>query len=235
MSTYRVSILVSFYNSSKFIVHKMQNLSTQTIFDECEVLFIDGGGDRSEVRKVKRFVRDHDNCKLLENNDQRITLYKAWNRGLMASKAPYVCNSNTDDVLAPNAIQKLVEALEDDPDAGVAFPNIFTTTKPNMKWGTVSGGYINTSAKAVIGPFAMWRRDLHFDHGIFDDRLYVFGDADWWNRLRKAKIKFVKVPDYLCIYLLHNGLERSRHEDGQLLRVKDAQLLGLPRGSVEGL
>lgn len=233
MSNYRATVLVSFFNSSRFIVHKMQNLELQNNFDEFEIIFIDGGGDREEVKLVRRFLRGKPNCKLVEN-DQPITLYDAWNRGIGASSAPLICNSNTDDVLAPDALQKLALFLEKNSSVQVVIPNIFTTTTPNVKWGMVTGGYINTSVTKVMGPFVMWRRKLHDEYGLFDARLHVFGDAEWWNRLRAKKVKFDKVKEYLCIYLCGNGLERRRAEDGQFLRVKDAQLLGLPKGSVEG-
>lgn len=230
----KATVLISLYKSQKFIQNKIENIMEQTIFKECEFMFIDGGTNDDELDIIRRFIIGKHNCHLIANKKGRITLYEAWNRGIKASSAPYICNSNTDDVLAPNAIERLIESLDGDNNISVTFPNVYTTTKPNSKWGTVTGGYINTSANAVVGPFVMWRRSLHSKYGLFDGRLWVYGDAHWWNLLRSNHVVFKKVPDHLCIYLVGNGLERSCDDSGELLRVKDAKLLNLPKGSVEG-
>ena len=230
--SYRATVLVSLYNSYKYIKHKIRNMNDQTIFDQCEIVFINGGSPQKERKVVLPFVKENKNCIYLESR-KRITIYDAWNRGIKATTAPLICNSNSDDVLAPNAVERLCEALESS-DAAAAFPNIYTTTDPNTNWGDVTTGYINTSCEAVIGPFAMWRRKLHAKYGLYNPELWVFGDADWWNKLRKGKENFVKVKGYLVTYLVGHGMERQIAPDGESYRIKDARLLNLPRGSVEG-
>jgi glycosyltransferase involved in cell wall biosynthesis len=230
---YRVTILVSYYNAARFIVHKLDNLARQSIFEDCEIILINGGSQQNEDKYVRRFVRDHPNCMHIIF-EERVTLYRAWNEGIRESTAPLICNSNADDVLSPKAVEKLAALLNKDKSAGVVFPNVYATRLPNMKWGTVGGSYITTSPHDVIGPFAMWRRSLHDKYGMFDERLWVIGDAQWWNLLRKNKVKFRKCDDHLVIYLVGNGLERARDEQGRILRVEDAKLLNLPKGLVEG-
>lgn len=233
MSEYRVTILVSYYNASRFIVHKLDNLAKQSIFEDCEIILINGGSEQNEDKYVRRFVRDHSNCMHIVF-EERVTLYRAWNEGIKESTAPLICNSNVDDVLSPKAVEKLAALLDRDKSTDVAFPNVYTTKFPNMKWGTVSGSYMTTSPHTVIGPFAMWRRSLHERHGMFDERLWVIGDAQWWDLLRRNKVKFRKCNEFLVIYLIGQGLERALDKQGRLLRVEDAKFLGLPKGSVEG-
>ena len=82
------------------------------------------------------------------------------------------------------------------------------------------------------GPFVMWRRALHDKYGLFNPKLWVIGDSEFWSRVRSEK--FIKVSDFLVIYVVRNGMEKQTAPDGELYRVKDAKLLNYPRGWVEG-
>ena len=218
------------YNSKKFIKHKIENILGQTIFEQCEVMFINGGS-QDEKKFVEPICEKYENCIYIKSK-KRITIYDAWNRGIKASTAPLICYSNTDDVLAPNAMERMCEALESDKEACLAFPRVLTTTNDNPKWGSVSGGHVNTSKKGMKGPFVMWRRSLHDKYGLFDQRLWVIGDAEFWLRIKSEK--FIKVNEPLVIYVVRHGMEKQSAPDGELYRVKDAKLLRYPKGWVEG-
>lgn len=229
---YLVSVLVSVFNANKFIQHKLDNLRSQTIFDQCEIIFINGGSCL-EAQHIDPFVAAHSNCHYLRrNNNKRITIYAAWNKGIKASTAPFICNSNVDDVLAPHAIETMCTALNDNPQAILAFPNVLTSNKVNPNWGDTTSTYINTSIKGMKGPFVMWRRSVHEKYGMFNRDLWVIGDSEFWSRLDASK--FIKVQDKLVIYHVGHGMERQVAPDGELYKMKDAKLLGYPKGWVSG-
>lgn len=217
---YRSSVLISYYNSSKFIARKIENIKSQSVFDECEFIFINGGSQERDEDYVIEAAQSHQNIVNI-GATERISLYSAWNIGIQASNAPLLCNSNVDDIIAPNALSELCDALESNPDCSIAYPDIVSTSKINSKWG--EGIEFVTTNRDAMGPLLMWRKSLHDRYGMFDERFWVLGDADFFYD-RLACEKTVKVPKPLVMYWigdsnLYRNL-RLRQRDEALLESK---------------
>jgi len=219
----RVAILVSYYNGMKFMPLKLKNLSEQTVIDQCETIFIDANSKQGEIKLVKEFAKSHKTKILLA--DTRITLYKAWNWGIEESSTRYICQSNIDDILAPNAIELMADFLDDNPNVGLVYPRSYMIHGAPRPWGCGGQQVKTDESLGALGPFTMWRRGLHDAHGVFDKNLRVLGDARWFLKLRKEGVKFAEVQDHLVNFCVRpDSLERAR--DGRrLFRSLDEEYL----------
>lgn len=142
---------------------------------------------------------------------ERIGVYDAWNVMIKASKAPFIANANTDDIVAPDCYHKLIARLERyGPAYGFAYPNWYVMRKacqwpPEGEASGQPGMFTGDITKAGVGHFPLWRRTLHKKHGYFDTSFKALGDVDWWTRCYYGGTNFLWVKEFLAGYYWRDG------------------------------
>src|SRR3989304_3715745 len=101
-----VSVIISTYNSEKFIERKILDLLQQSIVDRMEIIIVNSGSEQNEESIVLKYCKLYENVKYIKT-DNRETIYKAWNRGIRTAKGKYITNANTDDLLRNDALEIL--------------------------------------------------------------------------------------------------------------------------------
>lgn len=204
----KVTAIVSTYASERFIRGCLDDLVAQTFFSQIEVIVIDACSPENERTTVEEFQRQHANIRY-ERTPERIPLYAAWNRAIRLARGEYLTNSNTDDRHAPHALERLARALDEHPEAGVAYASTAITEQENA---TLAAAPIKGHFKArkfdrrrlfrdcLPGPQPMWRRSLHERFGWFDESFCSGGDYEFWLRI-SGEVKFIDVPEVLGLFL----------------------------------
>ena len=105
MNNPKVTVIISTYASTKYIIGCIESLISQTWFDQIEVLIMDSGSPEDEYSLVKPYLEKY--SQFIYVRTQRETLYGAWSRAWQMAKGQYLINCNTDDRLSPFAIEKL--------------------------------------------------------------------------------------------------------------------------------
>jgi len=212
-----VSAIVSIYKSGKFIEHKLKNLLAQTIKDKLEIIIVDSNSPENEQVIVEKYAKDNVNIRYIRTKE-RETIYEAWNRGIRLASGKYITNSNADDVLRNDALQIMVNELENNPDIALVYADYFITNSENatftnhIKIGhSVKPDYspdIMLSG-CHMGPQPMWRKSIHNEIGYFDEDFISAGDYEFWCRMAtKYKMKHIKI--YLGLYYHNqNGIVNS--------------------------
>jgi len=213
-----VTAVVSTYNAERFLRGCLEDLLAQTIADRLEIIVVNSGSEQHERLIVEELRREHDNIRYIRT-DERETVYAAWNRAIEVARGTYLTNANTDDRRRADAFERMVAELEANPTAALAYADVAITETENATFETAPVvayfRWPRFSLDALfrtpcIGPQPMWRRELHARYGLFDDRLCVAGDYDWWLRLASAGESFHHIPEVLGLYLLSRGnLERA--------------------------
>jgi len=63
------------------------------------------------------------------------------------------------------------------------------------------------------GAFFAWKRELMKEHmGMFDERLELIGDKDFWARAASANWKMGLIPEILYLYTKHSAQLSKRVE-----------------------
>lgn len=230
-----VSAVVSTYKSERFLRACLEDLVGQTLFKngELEIVVVDAASPESEGTIVEEFRTRHPSIVYLRV-PERESLYASWNRGFRASRGRFVTNANTDDSHRTDALELLARALEETPEADVAFADCFWTDTPNDKWESTGTGrkrinYPEYHPASVLhwctlGPHPMWRRELFDQIGWFDPEWKSAGDLEFMIRFAAAGRKALHVPDALSLFyqnqsgLSQSGSEGSREEQEVLRR-----------------
>ncbi len=224
-SVYKVTAIVSTYNAEHLLPGCLADLEAQTIADRLEIIVVDSGSPQNERSIVAEFQRRSANL-VYVRTEIRETLYAAWNRAIKIARGRYLTNANTDDRHAPEALEKLARALDDHPDAGVAYATTAITETENttLAQGPVTGCFRARAfdrrrlfRECLPGPQPMWRRELHERFGYFDETFFSAGDYEFWLRL-SAEVRFLHLPEVLGLFLkspdslMHRNAERAARE-----------------------
>ncbi len=203
-----VSVLISTYNSEKYITGRIEDLIAQSIFKKIEIIVIDSGSQQYEGSIVKSFINRYSNIKYIRT-DKRETIYKAWNRGIKISSGTYITNANTDDRLRYDALEILSDTLEKDHRIGLVYAYQYVTPVPDIPFDKNNSknkkiappfNRLNLFFGYFIGSQPMWRASLHFNDDVwFNEDYEVAGDYDFACRVAE-KTRIQLIPKYLGTY-----------------------------------
>lgn len=224
----KITILVGLYKASEFIDAKIENLKRQTMFEDCNIVFLNCQNLENERDKYKSFLGGNVSEILY---DEHVGLYKSWNDGIKATESEYIVNFNADDMWHPEYLERLVSILDGSFEYSVAYSHVLTTSTPNQfdnKLWTHEGGLsVHPYPNGTVGPCPLWRRSLHEKYGFFAD-CQVISDALMWQKWRRGGEKFYQLCEPLVLYFHNpNSLERRMCPNSKLaLRDLDLQKIG---------
>ena len=228
----RVSAIVSAYNSERFIAHCLEDLLSQTIADQIEIIVVDSGSQENEAAVVRKFQKEFKIIKYIKS-EQRESVYAAWNRGIKIASGQYITNANTDDRHAPNALERMAGVLDEQPEIALVYADLWVTEIENQTFDKFTPvGRLNWKDfdratlidGCYIGPQPMWRRAVHKKHGYFDEGFESAGDWEFWLRISQTE-KFLHIKECLGLYLKspnsieHRNYRLSRMEFAKIRRI----------------
>jgi glycosyltransferase involved in cell wall biosynthesis len=235
----RVSIIVPAYNSGRFLAATLDSVLSQTLKDWELIIVNDGSTDRTGTI-AETYSRLDDRIRVVHQANAGIS--QARNRGFAAAGAEceYCLFLDSDDLLEPDALEILILALEEDPNAVGAhgmFRYIDSQGRPvavgrtyiNPRWRRgIDCGWLKVWSDSAPTTFAvlayapiimtsglLMRRAAKVVAGDFDPSLKVAQDWHMWLRLsRLGHLSFLN--RVIFSYRRHEGnntLQRTlKHE-----------------------
>lgn len=213
----RVSIITSMYKGDFFIKEFLEDITQQTIFDQCELILINAYSPGKEDKIIREYVKKYSNIvyiKLAEDPG----LYAVWNLGIKCAQAPYITNANIDDRLRHDCYELYANYLDTHPDIDLVYSGCYVTRRPNEIFEkNSSGGEVVPASVVDFSTFGMWvdhlsfpnnhpmwRKSMHVKYGLFDETYASVGDFEMWLRAAfVGKAKFARLPEILGLYYLN--------------------------------
>lgn len=220
-----VSAIVSTYNSEKFIRGCLEDLVNQTLYQKgkLEIIIIDSASVEKEGAIAQEFQSKYPHI-IYQRTPERESIYAAWNRGIKIAKGNYITNANTDDRHRPDALEKMANYLNNNPDTSLVYADQLVTTFPNDSWATTQANkywnwpefdYEELERRCMIGSQPMWKKSLHQKYGYFHSEFKVAGDYEFWLRIGKTE-KITRFSEILGLYFENEqGLEKSSTKAAQ--------------------
>ncbi|MDQ8201574.1 glycosyltransferase family A protein [Pelagicoccus sp. SDUM812003] len=196
----RVTAIVSAYCSESFINGCLQALVRQSLFErkELEVLIVDANSPENEGAIVQRYIRDHCNIRYIRN-EQRTSLYEVWNQAASVARGDYLLMASADDRLFPRSSQLLADALDESPNAALAYGDWVHASPDELAKFDSQGLIPDRKCRAgefkrtrllrchYLGSQIMWRKDDHARVGGFSLNYDIASDLDFAFRLTKKR------------------------------------------------
>ncbi|NPV87544.1 MAG: glycosyltransferase [Anaerolineae bacterium] len=228
--SFRVTAIVSTYNSEEFIEECLTDLENQTIAGDVEIIVIDAASPQNERAIVEGFQKRYSNIRYIRT-PQRIGVYAAWNIAICEARGKYLTTFSTNDRLRPDAYELLAHELDVHPEVALVYGDTYLTCIPHetFEHHTLSGVYQwpdyhfeDLLEMSMVGPHPMWRASVHEVIGLFDESFEAIGDQEFWLRMG-LHYELRHVPQFTGLYLEHadrlsGKLDRVYAERARIVR-----------------
>lgn len=195
MSGPQLTAIVSVYNSSKFLQYRLDNLFDTNYYKQGKLLIylVNASSPDINDNKLCEQVQNHTN--VIYETIPFCTVYAAWNHAILKTSTPFITNANTDDLIAPDGYDQLVDACINH-NTVISYCGWYDISKPT-KWNEIDpsnhwtriGQYNPEANQLSCSHFPVWSRKIHDVVGLFDPDFKALGDADLWFRCWKAGLR----------------------------------------------
>ncbi|MDR3204912.1 MAG: glycosyltransferase [Deltaproteobacteria bacterium] len=199
----KVTALISTFNRPQYLTEAIESIEAQTLQNWELIVLNDGGVDVGHV--VEKFA---DPRIIYVPDEQNCGAAIRFNQGLRLATGDYVCYLGDDDVFYPNHFELLSKCLDDNPDIGMAYSDLYAVTSvSDAKTGKrhilekqmlVSRDFNREFMfhyNHVLHVSLMHRREAALRVGAFDEEVKVL--IEWSLNRRMAFLydfKHVEVP-----------------------------------------
>lgn len=213
-----VSVVIPCRNEVKAIRKTVQAILASS-YPNVEVIVVDGmseDGTREELAKL----RSEDQRVRTVDNPKKLTPF-AFNLGIMDARGEYVQIVGSRNVLAPDYLAILVDALQshDDVDCvGGDYQHVsdspsgrYIALAMESKFGVGMGNYRTMKEDVLVDTVGvpMYRRAIFEQVGMFDEALTRNQDDDFNFRLTQKGRKILYVHSAKTTYLVRASLEKA--------------------------
>lgn len=207
----KVSIITSVLNGAMYLPKCMESVKAQTI--PCEHVIVDGGstdGSQEIGREAGLLVIDAPGSSISE----------AFNIGIQNSSGEVIAILNADDWLEPDAVERSVRELQENPQAGFTYGSVtlhYPTYTLVVSPRIIADDLVYYATKQMlfyhISSFV--HRSVYKEHGMFDPKFKVAMDYEFYARITSAGVRGVFVGGVVA-HALAGGLSsdtRARMRD----------------------
>jgi GT2 family glycosyltransferase len=186
-----VTIAVPSYNQGRFLEGALTSILEQKL--PVEIFVADAGSTDQSINIIKKFEGQLAGWRSHADRGQAAAI----NEGIGKGTATYVGWLNSDDMLLSGGLKRLVDALENNPNAPAAYGRVWNHIEAT---GTRQPVWVEPFSKARLAlrciisqPGTLIRRSAWEAVGGLDESLRMAIDYDLWWRLYKnfAPLEFV--------------------------------------------
>ena len=221
--TREVSIISTFHDGDVYLEEFLENITEQTVFDKCELIFIDAASEGNERSIIDTYRKKHDNIFYYRLEEKELPT-PCLNLAIKKSKGRYITFGFIDDRRREDCLEVLLTAIKES-DADLVYGDVLQTKVKNETFANNSadGSLFEHSRheyskenmiKCLPGPMPIWKSSIHDKCGFFDDENYNFAD-DWdmWLRAIDAGCVFERVNETVGLYLTGGRSQQSNNLD----------------------
>ena len=237
-----VSMITTFHEGEQYLENFLHNITTQTIFDKCELILIDAASPGKEKQIVEKYIKKHKNIiyKRLDNKEE---ITPCLNLGAQLSNGKYITFSFIDDIKRKDCVEILLKNIIASPGIDLVYGDVLQTKVPNETFENNSSDGVlfdhsryefskENMIKCLPGPMPLWKRSIHDRCGFFDTDSDYSDDWEMWLRSVRMGCKFKKVNEIVGLYYAGGRSfqteavrQRQRREEAELF-YKYSELFG---------
>ena len=205
MKTPKISVIMSAYNSEKFISKSIDSILAQT-FKNFELIIIND----SSIDKTKDIIetyRKKDKRIKIICNRQNLGPAKSRNRALKIAKGEYIAIMDSDDVSLPKRLEVQYHFLENNPDIfliGGGAININESGEETTKHNPIVNENKLRAAlekeNAIYHPTAMFRKEKG---NFYRDKFRYGQDYDFYLNLLTKEKRLINIQNILINYRIN--------------------------------
>lgn len=220
MKSVLVSVLISVYNSEKYVEQAIRSIMNQT-YKNLEILIADDCSKDSSFEILQKLAKEDSRVQLIRN-EKNLKLAKSLNKLIKLAKGKYVARMDSDDIALPERIEKQVKFLEQNPGIDFCGTNAIWINEHNRKLGNSIVPITNSDCKyffrygnPFIHPSVMLKISV-LKENLYSESFKYAQDYELWGRLLfKLHIIGCNIPDRLMLYRISSIQSSSSHREEQ--------------------
>ncbi|MBY0358790.1 MAG: glycosyltransferase [Candidatus Obscuribacterales bacterium] len=216
-----VSVCLPVFNGDKYLSAAIEAALAQS-YENIELLIADDGSNDSS-RSIAESFAAKDKRVRFWINEKRFGLFENYNECLRQAKGEYIKTYAQDDLLAPEAIAKMLAVLQNNRSIALVTTaqKVIDQNGEELKRTSVFPRSMKIPAREVITfnlislnnwvgepSTAMFRRE-HAGSG-FDTGFYHYGDIEFWFRIL-AHGDYYFLDDFLCSFRRHPDSQTDKN------------------------
>ena len=234
-----VTIVIPMYNAERHIREVVRAVFGQDYPGEVEVIVVNDGSTDNSLEVVRSIQKEggHQRLKVIDQPNQGAV--GATNNGFKAAKYDIICSVDSDVVLRPDWLRKVVEEFSD-PKVG-AVQGYYATPIGVSFWARMMGYDVEARYDSIHSKYVTqvctgdtaYRREALEKVGLFDPQFEYGYDNDMSYRLLKAGYRLVFRRDAVCDHYWKADLAgyikqqyRSAYGRMQLVRKHSERITG---------
>lgn len=224
----KISIFTTSYNHERYIEQTIQSVLSQQV-KNLEYIVIDDGSSDNSVKIIQKYDKK---LQLItqKNTGQVVTM----NRGLTSTTGDIIGFINSDDILLPGALKKVVKFFEDNPKAMWVTGDYFIINDINEEIHKYIPLYkkilrlfptfnMLCFANFIPQPSTFWKREILDTVGLFNEKLLYTMDYDYWLRIINKYPLYVinsQISGFRTHSLSKGGSQYVAQLDEEIITVK---------------
>jgi hypothetical protein len=207
-----ITLLATFCDGERYIVNFLENITSQTVFNKCELIIIDAASSGIESNIIEEYKKRYPNI-IHHRIEERLKPTPCINMAAKMANGEYLSFALLDDVKAPDCLESLLKTISSMNRVDLVYGDVLVTQNSNETFleNSSSGKLLENSSypfaaenmiKCLPGPMPLWRKNIHDKNGFFNDVEYDYAD-DWemWLRCVNEGSEFFKLDKIVGLYL----------------------------------
>ena len=209
----KVSIVIPNYNMKLYIKAAVDSALAQT-YNDIEIIVIDNASTDGSLTTIASYT---DERLRIISNDQNLGAIKNFNKGIAEASGVYIKFLESDDMLEPECVAKMIRVMERDKDIVLCScgrklidqKGSITSSHSKVRFEAVSGKLVRRRLRVEGNEFGtptdvMVRRQILVECCGFDEEYGAYlNDLDLWLRVaERGKVAFL--PEMLSVVRRHS-------------------------------
>jgi glycosyltransferase involved in cell wall biosynthesis len=203
-----ISVILPTYNQAWYLPTTIESILNQT-YNDYELIIVNDGSTDDTPCILKQYHQPPF-CTVIHQSNQKLP--GALNTGFRQARGKYLTWTSSDNILYPNMLAELKDALEVKPDVGLVYADwqlIDTDGNILREVRTPEFDRLLLMRINYINACFMYRREFQDEFGLYNPEYLHAEDWEYWWRLAQV-YKMKRVPQILYQFRIHDeGLTKS--------------------------
>lgn len=199
----KVSIVLPVYNGESNVDKAIVSVLGQT-YSNLELIIVNDCSVDATSEILEKYQKQDSRIKII-NNSTNLKLPRTLNVGFGQASGDYYTWTSDDNLYKENAIEKMVEVLERNPDFDMVYANY---TNIDVNDHIIKEIHLAEPEHLLIGNAVgacfLYTKEIAEKVGEYDPNLFLAEDYDYWIRIWRVG-KILHIEDNLYCYRLHAG------------------------------
>ncbi len=208
-----VTVITTAFDRDDTLASTVDSVKAQTFTDFEHLIAADDGSSDDTVAVSKQLAEGDERIRVIDH--PHTNQPGGINIALAAARGRYVCFIDSDDVMMPTYVERMLEPWQDDPELGFAYTDAWNIDHDSKRIRRTTfleryepRGVDLSSAEQLltalldlnfISEESMVRRDVLAEIGGFDETMTHSTDYDVWARVLARGHRGIRVPGKLLI------------------------------------